>query len=313
MATLLDGTLLSSLFVTWLLFSLWCLAENRKYALVWTSLAFLLCFSTRTIFQWYSLLILAGAFVLIRVPVKKMLLALVLITIPVSALLIKQVVLFDTTSTTTFAGEHKLGLIWYMPTEDEIKKIRGTINYTYPPEARVYRDYWNSEKQVVTNLVYTKIFEERVRCCLLEILTAVVRSVSQNISRFWRPTSSYRPNVFMTLVFWQPVYDSVFSKWFVLTCFATAGIWAIRNWHRRQSAWPYVGSALMGLYVTAITLLGNRYEWTEADRLKMFVEPSGFVFLFVQFMLLVRYLYAKYSPWDLPHFVERCLKLMISK
>ncbi len=52
----------------------------------------------------------------------------------------------------------------------------------------------------------------------------------------------------------------------------------------------------MGLYVTAIVLMGNRYGWTEAVRLKMFVEPSGFVFLFVQFVLLLRYLYAKFSP-----------------
>lgn len=313
MATLLEGTLLSTLFITWLLFSLWCLAENRNYALLWASLAFILCFATRTVFQWYSLLILAGALVLIRVPVKKMLLTLVLISMPVSALVIKQVVLFDTTSTTTFAGEHKLGLIWYSPTEDEIKKVRSTIHYTYPAGAGRLAEYWNSEKQAVKNLIYTKIFEERVRCCLPEIFPAVVRSLSQNISNFWLPTSSFRPNAFLTLVFWRQIYDSVFSKWFVLTCLATAGFWLIRNLPRRQSAWPYFGSALMGLYVTVIILLANRYEWVEALRLKMFIEPTGFVFLFVQFVLLLRYLYAKFSPLDLPTFIERWLKLTISK
>jgi hypothetical protein len=289
MATLLESTMLSSILTTWLLYELWRFSrqEGSKLRL---SVATILLFLTRTVFQWYFIPILLMALCIAGASRKSIFMVIIPISLVVTVFLFKQYVLFATLSTTTFTGEHKLGLIQYHPTVDDINRYTAIIDYKYPDPAKEYSSKYNNEQQAITNLVYDKIFSERLICCFWESMRGFAVSINQNIRDFWRPTSQYGNFIYLDRLYWRDAYEFIFSKVFILPLALSIAFWFSQNMHCLRIAYRSIATAFVAVYILMIILIGNRYEWVEANRLKFLLEPSLYVFVVTQFVLALRWI-----------------------
>jgi hypothetical protein len=211
------------------------------------------------------------------------------ISLVVAVFLLKQYALFETLSTTTFTGEHKLGLIQYHPTTDEINRYTAIIDYKYPDGAKEHNSTYNNEQQAITNLVYDKIFSERLICCFRESMQGLATSINQNIRDFWRPTSQYGMFRYLDRLFWRDIYDLIFSKVFILPLTFSIVFWISQNMHCLRIMCSSLATTLAAVYILLIILIGNRYEWVEANRLKFLLEPTLYVFVVTQFVLALRW------------------------
>jgi hypothetical protein len=205
----------------------------------------------------------------------------------VAVFLFKQHMLFGTLSTTTFTGEHKLGLIQYHPTTEDINRFTTTLDYKYPDQAKGLDSKYNNEQQAITNLVYDKIFLDRLICCFVESMQGVARSINQNIRDFWRPTSQYSMFKYLDKLFWRGIYDFIFSKVFILPLTLSIVFWITQNKHCLRTICRSITTAFVAVYILMIILIGNRYEWVEANRLKFLLEPSLYVFVVTQFVFVM--------------------------
>ena len=289
MATLLEGTILSALLTTWLLYELWRITtgEGATWRL---ALVAVLLYLTRTVFQWYFIPVLLLSLLVARVPPGRMVRILAPLLIVVVLFSIKQLVLFGSVSTTTFAGQHKLGIVWYHTTLEELARVPEPHAFNYPDSTFAIEDKFNTRQQVLTNLIYSRIFTERLSCCLGESLKGIVRSVSLNFNRALLPTSKYDRNTIRALLLWQAPYDLINSGWRIVTLFLLAcAAWLYRHRKRLNNVCiPAFAPWAPAGYVFAVLMLSNRYEWTEVHRLKFFLEPALFVWITTQFILLWR-------------------------
>ncbi len=288
MATLLDGTMLSAVLTTWMLYELWRFSEKRGSELRISAAAIFL-FLTRTVFQWYFVPVLLIALWIANASRKSIFRVITPISLVVVVFLLKQFVLFGTISTTTFGGEHKLGLIQYHPTADDTNGYTNNLNYRYPEGARKYMTKYNTEKQAIQNITFDRIASSRLRCCFIESMKGVASSVYLNGSKIWHPTSEYvtERNLFPSLnrLFWREPYDFIFSGPFIVLLTFAIVLWICRNNYRLREARRSLAVAIGAAYVLMILLMSNRYAWTEVDRLKFFLEPALYVFIVTQFVL----------------------------
>ena len=66
-----------------------------------------------------------------------------------SAYLLKQQVLFGTLATTSYAGYHYCGLIWYKPSPKEVAYASANFAYQYPKRAKeIGGDYYKLAPEV---------------------------------------------------------------------------------------------------------------------------------------------------------------------
>jgi hypothetical protein len=287
MATLLEGTMLSAVLTTWMLYELWRFSEKRGSELR-IAAAGILLFLTRTVFQWYFILVLVMALWIAGASRKSIFRIVTPILLIVAVFLLKQSLLFGTISTTTFAGEHKLGLIQYHPTVHDIKKYTTNFDYKYPEGARRYMAKYNSEKQVIKNIIFERIASERLNCCFMESMKEVVRSMYLNIVKIGDPTSVWG-GPFLNRLFWRGPYDFIFSRPFIVPLMLAIVFWICRNRLRLRATRTSLAPAIFAAYVLMILLISNRYQWTEVNRLKFFLQPTAYVFVVTQFVFALRW------------------------
>lgn len=103
-ATLLDGTLLSALVTTWVLYETWRFGSSDGGSVGRLSAAVLLAYFTRSLFQWPFVLVMLGALVLLRVPRRQLVIFGAVVGLTVCLYSIKQAYLFGTVSTSTLQG-----------------------------------------------------------------------------------------------------------------------------------------------------------------------------------------------------------------
>jgi hypothetical protein len=242
------------------------------------------------VFQWYFAPVLGLSLFLLPIKKRKALLAL-LIFCPVVVLYCgKQYLLFHTLSTTTFGGYHKTGIIWYEPEEDEVQKYLAHIQAEYPEGAKRIWDRNNNEITWKHNLAYNAIFSDKLKEDFSFNLGQIVNSLIYNFNHYWQPSSRGADSVITPNLGWRNAYDWVFSKWRLwLLLVISLMVWYIYGEKQdSQRILRFLGLSVMIGYILMITHLCNRLEWTEAGRLKFFLEPVFFVLIISQLTLLIQ-------------------------
>ncbi len=288
MAMLLESTLLSSLLTTWTLYELWQFSERRGSE--WRlTIATILLFLTRTVFQWPFAIVFLAALYMANIPGKSLFKIFIPFFVVLMVFLGKQFILFDTFYTTTYAGEHKLGLIQYHPAEAEIAKYRLKLNYKYPTGAQSYQARSNNEEQVLTNIIYSQIASDRLSHYFAESLQGITKSVILNGKQMIKPISRYQNSFpFFKRLFWRDFSDFILITPLYLSLILAFAVWLRRNRSNLKGTYPKLAPALIAFYVVTILLIANRYDWTEVDRLKFLLEPTIYVFVIVQFSSMFR-------------------------
>lgn len=291
-ATLLDGTFMSSFFILWFLYELWQVGKNTG-SIVRLSLASVLLLYTRTVFQWYFFPILLCSLILLKMPIRRVYIFIGIVSALASPLIIKQYLLFGTTSTTTFAGYHKCGVIWYQPSKKEIEHTKSLIKFKYPDKAAIYsgNDKFNNEKQYQENLIYSAIFKKRLKTAPMATIKELMRSLKWNSRSYWRPSAKYVSNIIPDHLVWADLYNAIFSCriYLELIFFSLiAWLWT----YKKEESVLLSGRKTMGmlmpvLYIFLITNLCNRYGWTEAVRLKFLLEPFFYIFITSQIYIAI--------------------------
>lgn len=295
-SVLLEGTLLSALAVSWLLYELQrsLAAPARGAPLAFAAAA---AFYARSVFQWYFFpVFLAAAHVggLGRKEMKTLALLSLLLAGP---LLGKQWLFKETLATSTFEGDHKLGLVWYYPPPEEVNEFFRDVQPPKLPPANslsgIVLRWCPAMPDRFLNQVNLAIFHRYVRQQPADAFRGVMKSVALNASTFWKSSASSNAD---HLAFFSPLRDPgvwLFSEWRLqLLGLLTLLLWASRvsRMARTERTAELRKAAALGLvagYVVAILHLANRYDWTEAERLKFFLEPAFFVFLLAELRLAV--------------------------
>ncbi len=295
-ATLLDGSFLSTTLGCLFFYELWRL--RRPDGSIYVLTFFALClFFTRTVFQWYTFPIVA---VLLFVQhagwrrIATFLAVSALFTVPYMA---KQRMLFGTISTTTFSGRHAAGLVWYRPGAEEVAVTKAALDYHYPEAAKAYEGgkVHNTEDVAIENLVYGKLTSGFVKRHPDAVWRGIKKSFIQNNKSFWKPTANYSTNVLTDRLPWAESFNKVFSGFTYGGILAVAAIawcvgWVGKARRLRRGPWreliEQAGYELslftFGLFIYSTCVMANIYDWVEADRLKLFLEPAFFVFASTQ-------------------------------
>ena len=300
-ATLLDGTFPSSVFVTGMLFLLFLTIRTRSATLLnWWLASLLLVSLTRTIFQLQ---------VLIFVPVVVWLLyrtrigarsttAIVLSVVLTGSLFLlpaKQYALYRTTATTSFAGNHQIEVVSYRPTDAELDAVE------VPPEildtaARFVSGY-NSPENIRLNYVLTQVGNDYYRENPFQVAKNLIWGFQMNTAQAFKFTHEYsstgpqQPNRLAAAMPWTPpMVNGISVTFYLLVLLATflALLYAFTWRGLLRRAWRY-WPLLFVVGMTMLTfLLANRYDWSEADRLKFIVEPFFAVTFFASLAFAVR-------------------------
>jgi len=288
-ATYLESTLLSSFFITWMIYELWRFLKNDGSS-IRLSLAASLAFLTRTVLQWYFLPVFAVSLLIMRIRRRDAIVSVTIFGAIVILLCLKQFVLFHTLSTTTFAGYHKTGVVWYEPSESLIQRYAKQISVQYPLEAVNYGDDNNSETTWRDNLIHSAMFADLLKTDFNKCIQRIIRSFRYNFSNYWSPSGCKTGNVITDNLPWSFLYNWVFSgARFIFLLIISGLIWVCFSISSgKKNTAKVIGLLLVLSYVFVISNLCNRLLWTEAYRIKFFLEPVYFVFVFSQIFLAIR-------------------------
>src|SRR6476646_9246282 len=206
MATLLDSTYLSAFLIAWTIFSLYLyLLVPSVRGLATFLVIFLTASWTRTIFQipFFGLLLVTVVF-FIFVFHRPQLARASIICLPLAiasfCLPLRQQYLYGTLATTKFAGQHKLGAIWYKPSVAEKQAIK--VPMSYIENAQQLQSKYNSVDQVVLNYRYEEIFRKILLSEPALVLEGIQKSLKQGLWRMRMPTMYFRPNRLVETLPW---------------------------------------------------------------------------------------------------------------
>lgn len=285
-ATLLEGTYLSTCLLTISLYYLLKAIKNEKLATYCTFLIFTLLVSlTRTVFQIHILLpiiMFSYWFIFIKwSPIKKNVTIQLLasfFTLLLLALPVKQQLLFGTTSTTTFAGEHKIGILWVKYSEESLESIAVPSKIILNSEKFISK--YNSPKNVIENYRLEQLFFENIKSKPFESLISLLKSLWLNLKNASHPTSNYTENL---LVKYHPLlslYNLIFSFpiYLIITFISMLSFWS-RKKSLNISTFGLIQFTLFYSLLTLTILLANRYDWSESIRLKTLIEVPIFLII----------------------------------
>jgi hypothetical protein len=290
-ATMLEGTFLSALLITWMIYEIWLVSKNQGSP-IRLGIAATFAFLTRTVLQWYFAPVLGLSLWLLSSKKRNAIVALAIFCVAAGVYCGKQYLLFHTLSTTTYAGYHKTGILWYKPGYKELQSYISRIQTQYPPGAAKLQDRNNNEKTWRDNMAHSAIFSARLRNNFSDSIRRIVRSLHFNFRDYWMASSRYSNNVIVNGLPWRDVYDWFFSGWRLLSLLVLSLIiWFIfGNSRDNKRLGRFLGLAVVISYILLITHLSNRLNWTEARRLKFFLEPVFLVFIISQLARLKTYL-----------------------
>jgi hypothetical protein len=285
MATQLDGTYLSAFLIAWAIFLQYLyLRDPSVRGLAFFLGIFLMASWTRTLFQlhFFILLLITVVFFvfmfhrqdLVRASIVVLPLALAFFLLP-----LKQQHLYGTLSTTTFAGQHKVGSIWYRPDIAEVNAI--PVPTVYVENARQFQNKYNSVEQVVLNYRYESIFRKVLISEPALVLDGLRKSLLQGLHRVWRPTQDYAPNRFIETLPWVKLSRllSGGSAYLSIILVGLVG-YLLAIYYQLCDFRPrfLMIIGFIGLAFATIVVGSNRYEWTEAERLKFLIEAPLLLF-----------------------------------
>lgn len=293
MATLLDGTFPSAVLTTVMLYFLYLALRNRSTRwLNWWLLSLLLLSWTRTIFQLQILILIPVVVWLIyryrmRNVTRK---AAALSAIFVAALFLlplKQFLLYDTLATTSFAGNHQIEVVSYRPTPEEVESV--VVPEDILETAANFDSGFNSPENVATNYILTQVANDYYLRDPFQVVKNLIWGVQMNTAQAFHFTHDYSiigdgpANYAADSLPWTPPSSTLLSTLFysailLLTVILLSYTFGIRGVLAR-ARW-YAGFLFILATALVTFLLANRYDWTEADRLKFVVVPF-FLVLFI--------------------------------
>jgi hypothetical protein len=295
-ATYFESSLLSSFLITWLIYELWRVLVDDGSA-IRLALAASLSFLTRTVFQWYFLPIFIASILIMRIKRRDAILSISIFGVVVLFWCLKQFSLFHTVSTTTFSGYHKTGVIWYQPPKSQIHKYEKQIKVEYPAAAVKYGNQYNSEMTWRDNLIHSAIFSDLLKTNYKKCILEIMRSFRFNFSNYWLPSGGNMANVITDKLPWLFLYQWVFSgRRFICLIVVSGLFWCCTRGNlRKKNLIKVFGFILVLGYIFVISNLCNRLWWTEAYRIKFFLEPGFFVFIFSQIYIATKTLLSRKS------------------
>ena len=254
-------------------------------------LALLLASLTRNVTQSHVLVIVTVAVVVFSFMATRRAWWVMVLNVALLGLLfampLKQQVMFGTWDTSTYSGYHRAGMLWIDP--------RTVPDAQYPQHiidnALIFSSRANTQETLKDNYRLSAAANELLTSDPLEAAARLGRSLTITVPEALRPTSSYTQNFLVDRLPWRTAYDWVFSEWrYLLLILAVSGtiVWS-RGWRGsagllRRYGWFLVFYGL----VAAPVLWSNRYFpgredegpiWTDAVRLKIFLEIPFFVLL----------------------------------
>ena len=283
-ATLLDGTLLSSLFTTWVLYETWRLGGNEGGSVVWLSAAVLLAYFTRSLYQWPFALVMLGSLLLLRVPRRQLVIFATVVGLTVGLYSIKQAYLFGTASTSTLQGTNltrSIGadcgateplpdarrLRLTAPVLREPRKLDGSVNFNHV-------DRLSIERQLVA--CFRRTWARRPPAALWA-------NYRENFDIFLQPSSQYSRNPIVDRLPWRKLVDSLFSGWSLIGLAIGATLLGI--WQSRRRLRSALALLFPVAYVLVVSVVG---EHGENIRFKFFLEPALYVLIAAQLQRLAR-------------------------
>lgn len=293
MATLLDGTFPSAVLATLMLFLLYlAIRQGSPRMLNWWLLSLVLLSFTRTIFQLQILIFMpVVVFLLYRYrmhSVKPLAVTLsVILTGSLFLLPAKQYALYDTTATTSFAGNHQVEVVSYRPTEAELSAVE--VPQDIVENAENFVSGFNSPDNVELNYVLTQVGTDYYLREPFQVVKNLLWGVQMNTFQAFRWTHDYSitgagpANIAADSLPWTPPSNVVLSwAFYWLALLITVGsllyVYGLRGLLRH--ARTYLALVFIVGTTMLTFLLANRYDWTEADRLKYILMPFfGIVFV----------------------------------
>ncbi len=293
MATLLDGTFPSAVLTTIMLYLLYLALRYRSNRwLNWWLVSVLLLSWTRTIFQLQILVLIP---VVVWLIYRYRIIRTSRVAVGISVALVgslfllpaKQYALYETTATTSFAGNHQIEVVSYRPTQEELEAV------VVPPRilenAEKFVSGFNSPENVATNYVLTQVGNAYYLRDPFQVFKNLLWGVQMNSAQALRFTHDYSildggpANIAADTLPWTPPSSVLISAplyigavlatvILLIYTFGIAGVAARARW--------YAAFLFMVATTLLTVLLANRYDWTEADRLKYVLMPAFFV-LFV--------------------------------
>ena len=287
-ATILETSLLSSLFVLVLIFLLWKIAHGETVSPWFLGISFLLLFFTRSVFQWPWIFLLGVCLIVMRYPVSQLKKFIIFSSFIVILFLGKQYYLFGITSTSSFSGlnlcqsisvckshyipEQATGDHSHLPavlTRD--KKLTGAHNFNHLVDLQLNQAYLQDYREGLISKNIGQLFS----------------IYWKNVSIYFQPSSSYA-STNQLLVFlperWRIYYEKIFSApIFPVLIIFSALVW-IKNHHQEEQR-KAVGIWLPVLAIFAISVL---FESGENMRFKFFIEPVLLIFISSQMYFLCR-------------------------
>ena len=331
MAAFLDGTFLSSVLISWMIFETWLIRRGEGSVSRVVILA-ILCFLTRAHFQWFFVPVFGVALLLIGVDRRRILLGMGALVFVVGLYCAKQYMLFGTFSSYGFQGDYLTGLFWIeevrelhatatdyndicnggsMTNEVECRKFFADrfpgelleLNFTYPAAARAVSGKWNTEDRWWLSHIHGRILKRYCASNLGYCAESLWRSVKQNFPQYW--VESWESNNPVTAsIPWKLTYYRLAHNYPWLIFFAvvvvattTASRWRAtpnsggRNLSKITPILRIIGVMVIPMYIFGVTLIGSVYDGFEGGRLKFLLEPTLYTFIVVQAFLSVKYIF----------------------
>lgn len=306
--TLLDPSGLAMLFITASLFFLYLFLRRRN--LCWATAFFaamLLASLSRSVTQIHSLAVLVTSVVIFWIISSRRnwiwLFANIVLVSLMFVVPVKQYVLFATTDTTSFAGYHRVGMLWIDPrTVPEIEYPKHMVD-----NALAFSSRFNTQENIKDNYRLSAAANDFIVSHPFEAGTRLVRSLTITVPEMIRPSSMYTQNYLVEVLPWRGLWDWMFSSWRYGLMVLGAALILIR-----VQGWRWVGAkvrrygwfiAFYALFAAPI-LLSNRYRpgeedlgpvWTDAIRQKIFLEVPVIVGMTYALWLLVKSLRGRYA------------------
>lgn len=285
-ATLLDSTAASAAAFLWFCFELWRLSRGQG-SVARLTVASLVLFFLRSVFQWPFLLLVVLCLVLLRLPRRQVLRYGAVTGLFLGLYIAKQIVLFGTPLTSTFNGLNFCRAVGLgEPDISTLQVPREMFPASLPPPSRaaVLRDeekiggFYNYNH--LDYLRYSVGLTHACRQALREQpLSTTLASFAENLALYGKPSSRYQPNVLVDSLPWRGAFDFVFSAPVLWLLLLATGASAARRLKRPEDWRRAAALVLPILYVAAISIL---FEKGENMRFRYFLEPVLFVFFCVE-------------------------------
>jgi|GEM_PF-7117527 len=280
MATLVDGTYLSLYLTTLTFYFLYRFLRTRhaKYLTYWLISVAVTTYA-RPLFQWQVIVpvvLVVGLFVYMSRRTSRGWLVVidVLMVGLILALPVKSYLMWGSFSTTTYAGFHRTGMLYYDPPQDLYDAVQVPAGAL--ANAEVFKSAYNLPLLVTDNYAREQLANKWIAShSLNELSHVLVKSFNTNLQNALIPTSEYFPNHLSQDLPWRAPMDRILSGYiYLLLGFGTViAIFVMRGLRGTLGLLRRYGWLIAYYLMVAGTIsIQNRNEWTEASRLKIFIE-----------------------------------------